>query len=136
VWSLEVVEVLPLIEFGFEIDVAFIAQQLIKLLAAGAVWSFYFSVEFGRAAFDKCAADTAVFDMPVELGLELMTIIGSDFSYPEWELVDDVIDKVLSVSLGMLLVDLERADAGGVINGGILEAAYFLFLFFPMKVWN
>jgi hypothetical protein len=74
--------------------------------------------------------------MPVELGLELMTIIGSDFSYPEWELVDDVIDKVLSVSLGMLLVDLERADAGGVINGGILEAAYFLFLFFPMKVWN
>jgi hypothetical protein len=34
---LEVVEVLPLIEFGFEIDVAFIAQQLIKLLAAGAV---------------------------------------------------------------------------------------------------
>jgi hypothetical protein len=80
----------------------------------------------GRAAFDIHAADTEVFDMPMELGLELMTIIGSDFSYPEWELGDDVIDKVLSVSLDMPLLDFERANAGRVINGGILEAAYFL----------
>lgn len=58
----------------------------------------------------------------MELGLELMAIIGSDFWYPELELVNDVIDKILSVSLGMLLVDLKRANAGGVINGGVLEA--------------
>jgi hypothetical protein len=38
-------------------------------------------------------ADTDVVDMPMELGLELMAIIGSDFSYPELELVNDVIDK-------------------------------------------
>ena len=122
VWCLEVVEVLPLIEFGFEIDVAFLALQLIKLLAVGAVLSFHFSVEFGRAALDVCMADTDVVDMPMELGLELMAIIGSDFSYPEWELVADVIDKVDCVSLGMLLADLERAEAGGIINGGILSA--------------
>jgi hypothetical protein len=67
-------------------------------------------------------ADTDVVDMPMELGLELTTIIGSDFSYPEWELVADVIDKVDCVSLGMLLADLERAEAGGIINGGILSA--------------
>jgi hypothetical protein len=67
-------------------------------------------------------ADTDVVDMPMELGLELMAIIGSDFSYPEWELVADVIDKVDCVSLGMLLADLERAEAGGIINGGILSA--------------
>jgi len=67
-------------------------------------------------------ADTEVFDMPMELSLELMTIIGSDFSYSIWELVADVIDKVLSVSLGMLLIDLEHANAGEVINGGILSA--------------
>jgi hypothetical protein len=67
-------------------------------------------------------ADTDVVDMPMELGLELMAIIGSDFSYPEWELVADVIDKVDCVSLGMLLANLERAEAGGIINGGILSA--------------
>ena len=66
-------------------------------------------IELGGAAFDICMADTEVFDMPMELGLELMTIIGSDFSYPVWELVADVIDKVLSVSLGMLLIDLAQA---------------------------
>jgi hypothetical protein len=67
-------------------------------------------------------ADTDVVDMPMELGLELTTIIGSDFSYPEWELVDDVTDKVHCIRLGMLLIDLEHANAGGIINGGILSA--------------
>jgi hypothetical protein len=37
VWFVEVLEILPLIEFGSEIDVAFIAQQLIKFLAVRAV---------------------------------------------------------------------------------------------------
>jgi hypothetical protein len=69
--------------------------------------------------------DAEVFDVPVELGLESMTISGPDFTNTEGELVDDVIDKVVRVSLGMLLVDLERANAGGIVNGGILEAAYF-----------
>ena len=85
-------------------------------------------IELGGAAFDICMADTEVFDMPMELGLELMAIIGFDFSYPELELVDNVIDKVLSVRLGMLLADLERGDAGGVINGGVLEAPDLLSL--------
>jgi hypothetical protein len=83
-----------------------------------------------------CMADTEVFGMPMELGLELMTIIGSDFSYPEWELVDDVIDKVHRISLCILLVDLERANAGGVINRGIYWDRLIFSPFFPMKVWN
>jgi len=33
----EVIEVLPLIEFGFKIDIAFISEQLIKFLAVGAM---------------------------------------------------------------------------------------------------
>ena len=37
VGSVEVVEVLPLIEFGYQIDVAFIAKQLVKFLAVGTV---------------------------------------------------------------------------------------------------
>ena len=72
--------------------------------------------------------DTEIFDMPMELSLELMTVIGADLADTERELIDDVIDEVDRVSLGMLLVDLERANAGGIVNGGILEAAYFLAL--------
>ena len=73
-------------------------------------------------------ADTEIFDMPMELGLELMTVISADFSYPEWELVDDVIDEADRVSLGMLLVDFECTNTRSVINSSILEAAYLLAL--------
>ncbi len=73
-----------------------------------------------RAAFDICMTDTKALDIPMELSVELMAITGSDLSYQEWGPVDNVIDKVDCVSLGMRLVDLEGANAGGVINGGIL----------------
>ena len=39
-------------------------------------------------------ADALVFDMPVELGLELVAVVGSDFADTERELLDDVIDGV------------------------------------------
>ena len=66
--------------------------------------------------------------MPMELSLELMTVVGSNFPYAEWELVDDVIDKVDRVSLGMFFIDFKCTNAGGIVNGRILEAAYFLAL--------
>lgn len=31
-WSVEVVEAFPFVEFGFQIDVTFVAWQLVKLL--------------------------------------------------------------------------------------------------------
>lgn len=37
-----------------------------------------------------------------------------------------MINEVDRVGLGMLVVDLGRANTSGVVNGGILEAAYFL----------
>jgi len=37
VGSVEVVEVLPLIEFCLQIDIAFVAEQLVKFLAVGSV---------------------------------------------------------------------------------------------------
>ena len=64
----------------------------------------------------------------MELGLELMTVISADLPDTERELVDDVIDKVDRVSLGMLLVDFECTNTRSVINSSILEAAYFLAL--------
>lgn len=66
--------------------------------------------------------------MQVELGLELVAIVGSDFADPERELVDDMIDEVDRVGLSMFFIDLECTDTSGIINGGILKAACLLTL--------
>ena len=74
-------------------------------------------------------ADPLVFDMPMELGLELMAIVGSDFLDAERELFDDAVDEVDGAGLGMFLVDLERPHPCRIIDGGELEATDLLALF-------
>lgn len=64
--------------------------------------------------------------MPVEFGLEFMAIIGSDFLNAEWKLVDDVVNEVDGIGLGVSAVDLERPDPGRIVDGGILEAPHGL----------
>ena len=66
--------------------------------------------------------------MPMEFGLELMSIISSDLPYAEWEFVDDVIDEIDGIGLCMFYIDFECADTSGIIDGRILEAAYLLAL--------
>ena len=62
----------------------------------------------------------------MELGLEFMAVVGPDLPDPEWELFDNVIDKVDGVSLSVTLVDFQSPYAGSVINGRILKAANLL----------
>ena len=57
------------------------------------------AVELRGFTFDVGMTDAVIFDMPAELGLELMAIAGPDFLNPERQLFDDVIDEVLSVGL-------------------------------------
>ena len=92
--SSKVVEALPFVEFGFQIDVAFVTEELIELLLIGTVGSLDFAIELRRAAFDVGVPDPEVFDMPMELGLELVTIIRAHFANAEWELFDDVVNEV------------------------------------------
>jgi len=61
--------------------------------------SLYLTVQLRRSAFDVGMADALIFDVPVELCLELMAVIGSDLFDAERELFDDVIDKVDRVGL-------------------------------------
>ena len=68
-------------------------------------------------------SDARVLDVPVELGLELMAIVGSDFSDPEGECPDHVVDEVDGVSLGVSVVDLESTDSGSIIDSSVLEAS-------------
>ena len=88
--------------------------------------SLYLTVQLRRSAFDVGMADALIFDVPVELCLELMAVIGSDLFDAERELFDDVIDKVDRVGLCVLILDLERPDACRVIDSGILEPADLL----------
>lgn len=51
-WPCEVVETLPLVEFGFEIDVALVTEELIEFLLIGSVRALRIPVELWRALFD------------------------------------------------------------------------------------
>ena len=90
--------------------------------------SLNFAIQLRGAACDIGMSDTQIFDVLIELGLELVAIVGSDFAYTEGELVDDVIDEVDRVGLCMFFIDLECPNAGSVINGCILEATCLLAL--------
>ena len=58
----------------------------------------------------------------MEHGLELMAIVGPHLANPEGESGNDVVDEGDRIGLGVLVVDLERSDAGVIINGGVLVA--------------
>ena len=102
----KVVKLFPLGQFLIQIHIALVTQQLIKLFLIRAVGSLDLAVELGRSRFDISMSDTQVFDMPMELRLELVAAIGSDLLDAKWKFGDDVINKVDSVLLRMTLVDL------------------------------
>ena len=59
-----------------------------------------------------------ILDVPVELGLELMAVIGSGFFDVQRELFDDVTDEVDRVRLCMFVVNLECRFARRNVNAG------------------
>ena len=88
-----------------------------------------FSVELRRAAFDVGVPDSEVFDMPMELGLELVTVVGSHLANAEREYFDDVVNKPDRVCLSVFLVNLERPDSRCIINCCVLETTDFFAIF-------
>ena len=70
--------------------------------------------------------------MPVQLGLEFMTVVGANFAYPKGEFFDDMVDEVDGIGLGVFLVDLKCSDPSRVINGCVLETPY-LFAAFSLE---
>ena len=135
VWSGEVVEPFPFVEFCLQIDVTFVTEELIKLLLIGLVGSFDFAAQLRCAALYVGVPDPEVVNMPMELGLEFVTIIGTDFTNAEWELFDDVVNEVNRICLGMLLVDLEGANFGCIVDCRVLEVTD-LFAAFPYERQN
>ncbi len=106
VWSCKVVKLLPLGQFLIQIHIALVTQQLIKLFLVRTVGALDLAVKLRRSRFDISMSDAQVFDMPMELRLELVAAIGSDLLDAKWKFGDDVINKINSVLLRMTLVDL------------------------------
>jgi hypothetical protein len=77
--------------------------------------------------------DALVFDVPVELGLELVPVVRPHLADTEWEALDDVVEEVDGIGLCVPAVDLQRPDAGGVVDGGVLIAFYRLPVFTPER---
>ena len=121
--SSEVVEALPFVEFSLQINVAFVAEKLVELLLIRTVGTFDFAIELRGAPFDVGVPDPEIFDMPMEFGLELMTVVGPHLVNAEWELFDDMINEVDGVCLRMFFIDLERANPSCIVDCCILESA-------------
>jgi len=110
----------------------FVAEKLIELLLVRTVGSFDFAVELRSASFDVGVSDPEIFDMPMEFGLELVTVVSSNFANAERKLLYDVVNEIDGVCLRMLLVDLEGPNAGRIVDRGVLETAN-LFALFSIK---
>ena len=93
-------------------------QLFHPLLLIGTMVPLDLAVELRGFTFDVGMTDAVIFDMPAELGLELMAIVDPDFLNPERQLFDDLIDEVLSVGLCAFVADLERPDAGSAWGSG------------------
>ena len=121
--SVEVVEGLPFLEFvveelGVVDDDAF--EHSVELFLVDAVRAFDFSVESWCGGLDVDVADAAVEDVPVEAGLELGAVVGLDHLDLEGQLLEDVVDELDRGFLGVAGIDPEYADAGAVVDRGVL----------------
>jgi hypothetical protein len=67
--------------------------------------------------------------MPMELGLELMAIIGAYLLDAEGKLLDDVVNEIDGAGLRVALVNFQGAHPRGVVNGRVLITLDLLALF-------
>ena len=120
----EIVEALPFSELSVKVYVTGVCQQLVELLLIGPVRAFDLAVELRRPWLDVGMTDALVLDMPMELGLELMAVVGPHFADPEREPGNDVVDEGNRIGLSVPLIDFEHPDSGCVIDRGVLIALY------------
>ena len=66
------------------------------------MWSFCFAIELRGAGLDINMPNPLVFDMPVEQSLKFMSSIGMYLLDTERERVDDMIDKMNCIFLGVV----------------------------------
>jgi hypothetical protein len=80
----------------------------------------HFAIQLRGARLDVYVSDTLVFNMPVELCLELMAPVCANGMNPERELLDKVINKVTCVRLVVSRINLEGAYPRRIIDSSVL----------------
>ena len=63
------------------------------------MWSLDLADHLRCSSIDVNVTDALIFDLPVELGVELMSVISADLSDADQELFDNVIGEVGRVCL-------------------------------------
>jgi hypothetical protein len=108
---MEIIEVFPRGELGVEATIV------------GAVRSFHFSIASGGAWFDIDMLDAQILDVPVKAGLEFMAIIGAYGVDSKGEARAHLVNELDGGVLVMSIIDLQGANAGGIIHRRVLKAA-------------
>ena len=81
----EIVEALPFRKRSVKVYVTGVRQQLVELLLVGPVRPLDLAIELRGIRLDVGMTDALVLDVPMELGLELMAIVGAHLADPEGE---------------------------------------------------
>ena len=119
--SIEVIIIFPDFELLIQIDIIGIAQELIEFQIISPVRTLDLAIEPGSSRLDIYMPDPQILDMPVELSLELMAVVGPHCMNSEGKAVDHMIDKLDCRLLIVALIDPQSADSGGIIYGSVLE---------------
>ncbi len=85
-WSMKVIKIFPLCQFPIQIHIVFVAQQLIEFPFVGSVGTFHLAIESWCPRLNIDMIDPQVCEIPVKLGLELVTVIRPDRVNPKREL--------------------------------------------------
>lgn len=125
---MEVVIVLPDLQFLVEIDIVSVGEQLAELLMVGEVGPFDFAIKPGRSRFDIVMPDPQVFNMPKKSGLKLMAVIGPYGVNAEGESFYHMVDELDGSFLVMTLVDLQSSNPRRIIDSRVLEPMNLLTL--------
>ena len=107
--SVEVVEVFPDLEFLLQINIVSIGEQLIEFLLISQMGSFDFTVETRCPWSDINMPNAYVGQVPVKLGLELMTVVGSDRVNAKGKAFNNMVDKLNGGGLVMALATSPHA---------------------------
>ena len=67
--------------------------------------TLYFTVESRSTWFDIHVVDSHISQVPVKFCLKFVTVISTDGMSPERKFRNDIIDKINSIGLGVLVVD-------------------------------
>lgn len=84
---------LPIPAFCDEILIIIVSEELVKLSLIRYVRAFHLAIQAWSTRPNIGVAHAEIFDMPMEFGLKLVPIIGSNGMNAKRKPFDDVVDK-------------------------------------------